>query len=212
MDLMVRIPGGEIELRDDRINHKWKVGIRPFLLAKYPVTQDLYFGITGKSPFSFKGGQNPAENVSWRDAVHFCNLLSQKAGLKACYSISVGGEDVIYCLESDGYRLPSEAEWEYACRAGSSAANYGEIDEIAWYAANSENKTHEVGKKDPNAWGLYDMLGNVWEWCCDIYDEQAYGSYRIFVAEVGAALPEVALHQIVAAATRHFKSTTLDFA
>lgn len=109
-ELMVKIPGGEIELRDDRTKNKWKVEIRPFLLAQYPVTKELYSYITNKSPISFNGDQKPVVNISWNDAISFCNLLSQKAGLKECYSISKDGEDIICYLESDGYRLPTEAE------------------------------------------------------------------------------------------------------
>jgi len=80
-DQMVEIPGGEIELRDDRIKHQWTVGIAPFLLAQYPVTQDVYFAITKASPSAFKRDKKPVETVSWKDAVNFCNLLSGKAGL-----------------------------------------------------------------------------------------------------------------------------------
>ncbi|MBK6265216.1 SUMF1/EgtB/PvdO family nonheme iron enzyme [Marivirga sp. S37H4] len=179
-DQMVEIPGGEIELRDDRIKHKWKVALKPFLMAKFPVSQELYFEITKESPASIKGEQNPVENVSWKDAISFCNLLSEKAGLEVCYHFNTEDENISFDPKANGYRLPTEAEWEYACKAGTTGIRYGEIDEIAWYKENSDGRTHEVGTKEPNEWGLFDMLGNVWEWCSDIYDETVYGSYRIF--------------------------------
>ncbi|AMM93100.1 cytoplasmic protein [Peribacillus simplex] len=177
---MVKIPGGEIELRDDRIKSKWKADIRPFLLARYPVTIDLYNATSNKPPNPIDGVLKPVVGISWNDAISFCNLLSHKAGLRECYSISKNGENINCDWESDGYRLPSEAEWQYACKAGTTGYRYGEIDKIAWYNGNSGGKIHEVGRKEPNSWGLHDMLGNVWEWCWDLYDEQVYGAYRIF--------------------------------
>jgi formylglycine-generating enzyme required for sulfatase activity len=175
---MVEIPQGKIELRDDRTKQKWTVEIISFLLAQFPVTQAEYFAVTNESPGAFKGNMLPVETVSWKDAITFCNLLSAKAGLKPCYSVGEA-EDITFDTKADGFRLPTEAEWEYACKADTTGIRYGELDTIAWYKGNSEKSTHDVGLKAPNAWGLYDMLGNVWEWCSDIYDETVYGSYRI---------------------------------
>jgi len=179
-DQMVEIPSGIIELRDDRTKEKWAVELEPFLLAKFPVTQDLYFEITKKSPSTFIGNKLPVETVTWKDAVIFCNSLSILTDLRPCYSLNENSENITVDLKADGFRLPTEAEWEYACKAGTTGIRYGEINKVAWFKDNSEKTTHIVGQKEPNAWGLYDMLGNVWEWCSDIYDETVYGSYRIF--------------------------------
>ncbi len=179
-DQMIRIPGGEIELRDDRTKKKWTVEIEPFLLAKFPVTQELYFALTNDDPSTIKGSSRPVETVTWKEAVIFCNRLSAEAGLNSCYFIQEENEQITFDITANGFRLPTEAEWEYACKAGTGGIRYGDLNNIAWYKENSERTTHDVGQKEPNAWGLYDMLGNVWEWCSDIYDETVYGSYRLF--------------------------------
>lgn len=177
---MVEIPGGKIELRDDRTKQKWTVDINPFLLAKFPVTQELYFAITNENPSTIKGNSHPVETVTWKEAIVFCNNLSARIGLNSCYLIHEENDMISFDPTADGFRLPTEAEWEYACKAESTGIRYGELDKIAWYKENSEKTTHIVGQKEPNPWGLYDMLGNVWEWCSDTYDETVYGSYRIF--------------------------------
>jgi formylglycine-generating enzyme required for sulfatase activity len=169
---MVRVPGGTVDLRDDRRGTRWRAEIAPFLLGRYPVTAvDL-------DPSA--GGASPVVNVRWLDAVEACDRLSDRYGLDRAYSRDDRTGEVARVRSSGGYRLPTEAEWQYACKAGTGGYRYGELDDIAWYAGNSGGRVHDVGGKAPNPWGLYDMLGNVWEWCWDLYDEEVYGSYRIF--------------------------------
>lgn len=159
---LVDLPAGLVFLRDDRLGKRWHVNLPAFRLARFPMV----------------AGDLPLTGVSWYDAVALCNQLSASAGLPPAYSID--GTEVDCEWSSPGYRLPTEAEWQYACTAGTPAYRYGPIDDIAWYAGNSGGHTHPVGTKEPNAWGLHDMLGNTWEWCWDLYDAETYGSYRIF--------------------------------
>jgi formylglycine-generating enzyme required for sulfatase activity len=147
--------------------------MRGFWALSTPVTQAMYEAVMGKKPSHFKGARRPVESVSWYDAMEFCNQLSAKAGLSPAYRLH-GEKKVEWLQESEGYRLPTEAEWEYLCRAGSTDSRYGKLDEIAWHLKNSESRTHPVGQKAPNAWGFYDTLGNVWEWCMDEWDDEAY--------------------------------------
>ncbi|MFF2411729.1 formylglycine-generating enzyme family protein [Streptomyces sp. NPDC058092] len=176
------IPAGEIVLRDEGTRTNWKVEVGTFRLAPYPVTRELYRAVRGEAPVDSAGPRTPVTEVSWKDAVQFCNLLSQATGLEPCYSVGddADAQDVVCDWAADGYRLPSEAEWEYACRAGTSGDRYGELDEIAWHRGNSGGAVHDVATRAPNAWGLYDMIGNVWEWCWDVYDPAVYGPYRVF--------------------------------
>jgi formylglycine-generating enzyme required for sulfatase activity len=154
--------------------------IKAFLLAKYPVTIGLYDLITHRISDTNKMDATPMVNVSWYDAVSFCNLLSKECGLNECYSFEKIDSKVFCDWNANGYRLPTDAEWQYASKAGTTGYRYGEMNEIAWYYDNSGGAAHAVGKKKPNYWGLYDMLGNIWEWCWDLYDEKTYGTYRIF--------------------------------
>ena len=179
------IPAGEIVLRDEGTGTNWKVRVAAFRMAPYPVTRDLYSAVRGEAHTGPAGPRTPVTEVSWKDAIRFCNLLSRATGLEPCYSVGddpddPDAQDAVCDWEADGYRLPSEAEWEYACRAGTSGVRYGELDEIAWYRGNSGDAVHDVATKAPNAWGLHDMIGNVWEWCWDVYDPAVYGPYRVF--------------------------------
>lgn len=178
MDMLV-VPKGSIAMRDDRIDRRWSAEVRSFALARYPVTHMQYAALVAHS-YPPEKRDAPVENVSWLDAVRYCNALSTATGLRECYQIDGAAFTATLNTESDGFRLPSEAEWEFACRAGTNTARYGELDDIAWYAENSSGGTHPVGLKQPNAWGFYDMLGNVWEWCEDLYDAEVYGPYRLF--------------------------------
>ena len=142
---------------------------KPFRLARYEVTQELYQAIMGQNPSKWKGPRNSVEMVSWTEATDFCRKLTvELRKLKL-----LGDDEVI--------RLPSEAEWEYACRAGSATQySFGdkadELKDHAWFKGNSKGEDPPVGKKKPNAWGLYDMHGYVWEWCQDAWHPNYEGA------------------------------------
>jgi sulfatase modifying factor 1 len=174
---MISLPAGPVTLSDRRTQSTWSVELAPYRLAAHPITQAQYAEVTGHHPSTARGDRLPVEGVSWQDAVRFCNTLSYRDGYTPAYRLD-DREDIEWDAGADGYRLPTEAEWEYACRAGTTGPRYGPLDDIAWYRGNSEETPHEVAGKQPNAWGLYDMLGNVWDWCWDLYDPQVYGSYR----------------------------------
>ncbi len=185
-DVMVYIPEGATCLRDFRNEEKWissnykfglpgirknlkefiwHVDIEPFYLAKYTVTEELYDIILGQKTAITNVARKPIVNVSWIDAVNFCNLLSDALGYDKFYDVDHKSKDVVCNYGINGFRLPTDAEWQYACQANSKGYRYSGIDEIAWYKNNSEERVHEVGAKMPNDWGLHDMIGNVWEWC-----------------------------------------------
>ncbi|MET9391507.1 SUMF1/EgtB/PvdO family nonheme iron enzyme [Streptomyces sp. NPDC006624] len=176
---MTTVPSGQVTLSDRRTERRWTVGVAAFRLSAFPVTQAWYAEVTGERPGAVHGDLLPVEGVSWWDAVRFCNALSLREGLTPAYRLRPGAGTADWDTAADGYRLPTEAEWEHACRAGTTGPRYGPLDEIAWYRGNAEGGVRPVGGRRPNAWGLYDMLGNVWDWCWDLYDPEVYGTYRV---------------------------------
>ncbi|UCE49731.1 MAG: formylglycine-generating enzyme family protein [Phycisphaerales bacterium] len=177
---MVAIPGGWFEMGstkgDDDESPVHKVWVSPFWMDRYEVVQEQFKKFQMPDPSHFKDPRKPLDQINWTDATMYCNERSLAEGLEPCYD-----EATWDCnFAANGYRLPTEAEWEYACRAGTSSPySFGstarELRAHAWFADNSSKSTHVVGSKQPNPWGLYDMHGNVSEWCNDFYAEDYYG-------------------------------------
>ena len=234
---MVKIPAGTFTMgqtdmgQDGFAAPTHQVTLSAFSISKYLITQEQYAAVMGANPSRFtlaeaplttgetSAQKRPVEHITWFDAAAFCNTLSELEGRTPAYTItgitrhedgSITAATVTMNRKKNGYRLPTEAEWEYACRAGTtedySFANPADIDNYAWYFDNSRDdairvlfppfrnsarKTHQVGLKQANPWGLFDMHGNVWEWVWDRWEEYtdtpktnpegpAEGAYRVY--------------------------------
>ncbi len=176
---MILLPGGWFNMgsasQDEPDQKLHKVYVSPFAMDKFPVTQESYEKLMGTNGSHWKGPRNPVEQIRWRDAVNYCNARSRAEGLQPAYDTNTWACN----FEANGYRLPTEAEYEYALRAGSETTYFfgnttDDLKRYAWFKENSPRGPHPVGEKPPNAWGLCDMVGNVWEWCHDVYQEDYY--------------------------------------
>jgi formylglycine-generating enzyme required for sulfatase activity len=176
---MVQIPAGRFLMGDkeevDAPPHE--VAVSPFYMDAFLVSQEQYQTVMGENPSRWKGGQNPVEQVRWSDAVKFCNQRSRLEGRQPCYDLKTWQCD----FAADGYRLPTEAEWEYACRAGATTAyffgdNPAKLGEYAWFDQNSGGHPRPSGLKRANPWGLQDICGDLWEWCNDFYKVDYYSA------------------------------------
>lgn len=172
---LARIGAGSVTLHDARRKARWTVDLEPFEIGVFAVTEEQMAEILGETSVH---PRRPAIEVSWLRAIRFCNAASEWEGLDPAYSFE--GQDVTWHVDADGYRLPTEAEWEFACRAGSTGAHYGPLAEVAWTSGDGTTTPQNVGGKLPNLNGLFDTLGNVWEWCWDLLDPGRYGDYRVF--------------------------------
>lgn len=191
-DLWVDLPGGTFlmgspedeEGRRDNEGPQHEVTVSAFQIMNVPVTRGLYEQVVGEDPGwpeADDGAERPVNQVDWYNAVRFCNALSEAEGLAPCYE-ETGDNQWAWHADRDGYRLPTEAEWEYACRAESTTRfcfgdDEAELSEYAWFEGNSGDQPRPVGQLKPNDWGLHDMHGNVWEWCWD--DRREYSKESV---------------------------------
>ena len=177
---MVYLPGGEFTMGSNQGNPDetpaHRVNISALLIDRFEVTQEMFANVQLPNPSRWQDPKKPVERVRWRDARQYCDERSLLEGLKPCYNQKTPDWDCDY--SANGYRLPTEAEWEYAARAGAeSAYDFGSSDKLrqhAWFAEGADEKTHAVGQKKPNRWGIHDMYGNVSEWCEDVYSAAYY--------------------------------------
>lgn len=174
MNRFAIVPPGEVTLRDARRSLERTVALGAFEIATTPITAGEY---RSGAVAPGRPADAPAHGVRWREAVEWCIEASRRDGLTPSYARS--GGTVTWAPHADGYRLPTEAEWVRAASGGVAGARYGPLAEIAWTAGDGVASPQPVAGKRPNAWGVFDALGNVWEWCWDRLDPARYGDYRV---------------------------------